>query len=132
MENNLISHKDYYRLGIDIYKILALDRSTRKVDGKTFLDQKFSEYEKLIQSSNTVNREYVFDTLSSHVPIVVENRLKRSELDIMESHSEFNINKYIDPKINMMLLRRKDTARMFYRDLPTIDSSSNDVTHISV
>jgi hypothetical protein len=69
MENDLMSHKDFYSLSIDIYKIISLDRETRKVDGKTFLDQKFSEYEKLIESCNIIDNVYVFDTLSCELPI---------------------------------------------------------------
>jgi hypothetical protein len=70
MESDLVSHKDYYRLSIDIYKVISLERHIRKVDGKTFLDQKFSEYEKLIKSSNVFDGEYVFDTIATRVPIV--------------------------------------------------------------
>jgi len=70
METDLVSHKDYYRLSIDIFKVISLERNIRKVDGKTFLDQKFSEYEKLIKSSNVFDSEYVFDTISSQVPII--------------------------------------------------------------
>jgi hypothetical protein len=70
MESDLVSHKDYYRLSIDIYKVISLERHIRKVDGKTFLDQKFSEYEKLIKSSNVFDSEYVFDTIATRVPIV--------------------------------------------------------------
>jgi hypothetical protein len=70
MESDLVSHKDYYRLSIDIYKVISLERHIRKVDGKTFLDQKFSEYEKLIKSSNVFDGEYVFDTIATRVPII--------------------------------------------------------------
>jgi hypothetical protein len=70
MESDLVSHKDYYRLSIDIYKVISLERHIRKVDGKTFLDQKFSEYEKLIKSSNVFDGEYVFDTIATRIPIV--------------------------------------------------------------
>jgi hypothetical protein len=70
MESDLVSHKDYYRLSIDIFKVISLERNIRKVDGKTFLDQKFSEYEKLIKSGNVFDSEYIFDTLSSQYPVV--------------------------------------------------------------
>lgn len=70
MESDLVSHKDYYRLSIDIFKVISLERNIRKVDGKTFLDQKFSEYEKLIKSSNVFDSEYVFDTIATRVPII--------------------------------------------------------------
>ena len=78
MENDLMSHKDFYRLNVDIYKTISLDRETRKVDGKTFLDQKFSEYEKLIESCNIIDNVYVFDTLSCELPI---KNLERINID---------------------------------------------------
>lgn len=47
METELATHKEYYRISIDIYKMISIDRKHRKVTGKDFLEEKFSEYEKI-------------------------------------------------------------------------------------
>ena len=56
MENELISHKDYYKLSLEIYKTIKIEADKRGVDGKTFLDDKFNAYEKLLQNSNDGSR----------------------------------------------------------------------------
>lgn len=70
METELSSQKDYYKLGIEIFKVLHLDRDKRMTDAKTFLDEKFSEYQKLIQSSNAIktHKNYFIDRLTPLPP----------------------------------------------------------------
>ena len=57
MEQELTTSKDFYILSIDIYKILLLHRNHRSIDGKTFLDEKYSIYCKLFEGSQLVNKE---------------------------------------------------------------------------
>ena len=63
MENELLKSKEYYLLGIDIYKVLCLERANRHLDGIAFLDEKFAIYEKLIESSNVINQK-ITDSLA--------------------------------------------------------------------
>jgi hypothetical protein len=63
MENELLKSKEYYLLGIDIYKVLSLERTNRHIDGIVFLDEKFAIYEKLIESSNIINQK-ITDSLA--------------------------------------------------------------------
>ena len=58
MENELLSHKDYYVLGLDIFKMVSLDVSRRNLDGRAYLDEKYNEYQKLMQNSNIVDIDY--------------------------------------------------------------------------
>ena len=62
MENELISHKDYYKLSLEIYKTIKIEADKRGVDGKTFLDDKFNVYEKLLQNSNDAKEYSVMQT----------------------------------------------------------------------
>ncbi len=57
MENELISSKDFYLLSVDIFKILSLERNTRMVNGKVYLDETYQTYCKLIENSNIVSKE---------------------------------------------------------------------------
>lgn len=50
-EIELISGKDFYVLATDIYKILSLDRSHRLLDANNFLNECYSRYIKLCESS---------------------------------------------------------------------------------
>jgi hypothetical protein len=57
MENELIASKDFYLLSVDIFKILSLERNTRMVNGKVYLDEMYQTYCKLIENSNIVSKE---------------------------------------------------------------------------
>lgn len=54
LENDMISQRDYYLLGIDIYKTLSLDKANRPVPAKDFLEKSYNIYTKLIESSSTL------------------------------------------------------------------------------
>jgi hypothetical protein len=52
MENELLISKDFYLLSVTIQKTIRLERRNRGVSGKSFLDDQFSTYCKLIEQSN--------------------------------------------------------------------------------
>jgi len=56
METELTASKEFYVLSTDIFKMLALDVSNRMISGKTYLDEKYSIYTKLVQNSSLVDR----------------------------------------------------------------------------
>ena len=56
MEKELIASKDFYLLSVDIFKMLYLERETRMVNGKTYLDEIYQTYCKLIENSNLVKK----------------------------------------------------------------------------
>jgi hypothetical protein len=56
MEQELNSSKDFYLLSVDIFKILSLTRENRPPNASHYLEEKYSCYTKLIESSQVVNR----------------------------------------------------------------------------
>jgi hypothetical protein len=56
MEKELIASKDFYLLSVDIFKMLYLERETRMVNGKIYLDEIYQTYCKLIENSNLVKK----------------------------------------------------------------------------
>ena len=62
MENELVSHRDYYLLSVDIYKTLALNRKHRPLPAKDFLEKCYNMYCKLIENSNALTKK-LDDTL---------------------------------------------------------------------
>lgn len=56
MENELLASKEFYLLSVDIFKILYLERETRMVNGKIYLDEKYQTYCKLIENTNLVKK----------------------------------------------------------------------------
>jgi hypothetical protein len=54
MEQEMISQREYYLLGVDIFKTLALSKQHRPVPAKEYLEKMYSDYCKLIENSNAV------------------------------------------------------------------------------
>jgi len=63
MENELNCSKDFYLLAIDIYEILSLLPTNRNIDGKTYLDEKYQIYIKLVENSALL-RKKINDSLT--------------------------------------------------------------------
>lgn len=57
MEKELLSSKNFYKLSVDIYKVLSLSMEHRVVNGNEFLNEKYSEYVQLIEESNVIAKK---------------------------------------------------------------------------
>tara|TARA_A100001035_G_scaffold179605_1_gene142812 strand:+ start:199 stop:471 length:273 start_codon:yes stop_codon:yes gene_type:complete len=57
METELLSSKEYYLLGINIFKTLQLNNDNRNVDLRAYLDESFSTYQKLIENSCVIRKK---------------------------------------------------------------------------
>ena len=69
MENELLSHKSYYKLSIDICKTISIERNKRKIDGISFHDDVYAEFLKIQQQSNVLETTYV-DVMSRPISII--------------------------------------------------------------
>lgn len=79
MENELDAHRSYYKLSIDIYKMISVERKFRKTGGKDFLEEKFGEYEKLRSKCRPEEHtELIFDLLGEMEELFVYNREDKS------------------------------------------------------
>ena len=65
MELELKQSKEYYTLAIHLFKTLALRRENRLEDGKEYLNEKYSLYIKLCESSNLLDKKMKSDLLAS-------------------------------------------------------------------
>jgi hypothetical protein len=57
MESELISQRDYYLLGVDIYKTLSLSQDHRPIPAKDYLEKCYNSYCKLMESSNALSKK---------------------------------------------------------------------------
>jgi hypothetical protein len=57
METALIAQREYYLLGVDIFKTLSLVKEHRPIPAKEYLDKQYNEYCKLIENSNTTAKK---------------------------------------------------------------------------
>jgi hypothetical protein len=86
MESELNSHKDYYHLNLDIFKVITLEPEKRNIDGKSFLDDKFSEFQKLLQNSNAIDTSLMPDLNR------IEEEIRKIDIITAESLNNHNCN----------------------------------------
>ena len=80
MESELATHKEYYRISVDIFKMISIDRQHRKVTGKDFLEEKFGEYEKIKSRSRPEEpTDLMYDVLADMEDLYLYKR--RSGMD---------------------------------------------------
>jgi hypothetical protein len=72
MEQTLISSKDFYVLSTDVFKWLSLRPEHRPVDGRTFVEEIYNRYIKLIQSSLLLKKK-MDDQLTGYKLIEIEH-----------------------------------------------------------
>ena len=78
MDAELALSRDYYSLGIEIYKCLTLSREHRASEPKSYLDDKFSQFQSLTESSALLSKKLKVDLLAL-VPDGFENRSVNSD-----------------------------------------------------
>ena len=96
LENDMISQRDYYLLGIDIFKTLSLDKTNRPIPAKDFLEKSYNIYTKLIESSSTLAKvkgdkliQIDFDTDVEN--IVLTPIPKKGRVDISPNNIDLSI-----------------------------------------
>ena len=77
LENDMISQRDYYLLGIDIYKTLNLNKKNRPVPAKDFLEKSYNIYTKLIESSSTLAK--VKGDKLIEIKVINENKINDND-----------------------------------------------------
>lgn len=81
METELITHKEYYKLSIEIYKMISIDRTYRKVSGKDFLEEKFNEYQKIKSHSRPEEpSDLVYDILADMDELFLYKRQSKNNM----------------------------------------------------
>lgn len=71
----LNTHRDYYKISVEIYKLISIERSSREISGTTFLDAKFGEYEKIKSRSYPEQHfDLVYDILADEEELIIYKR----------------------------------------------------------
>ena len=96
LENDMISQRDYYLLGIDIYKTLSLDKANRPVPAKDYLEKSYNIYTKLIESSSTLAKVKGDKLIQIDLDTDVENIVltpipKKGGVDISPNNIDLSI-----------------------------------------
>ena len=90
MTNELKMSKDFYTLSIELFKVLSLSPGDRGMNGPDFLNNKYSHYAKLVESSNLLKKKFIKDELATrHVELTEQTKKYISPFkDLEEAVSE--------------------------------------------
>ena len=72
LESSLVNQKEFYILSCDIYKYLELNRNNRIIDERTFLNDTYTRYIKLIETSYTLKKK-IDDKLQDELTLRITN-----------------------------------------------------------
>jgi uncharacterized protein YjbI with pentapeptide repeats len=112
LQVELTMSKDFYALAIDIYKVLALPNNLRGEKGISYLNKKYSLYNKLVETSDLLQKK------NKHDQLVIINA------ELMNDYSNMNSNS--DDNVEMTNINKK-------YELPVIvNSPNNKIDPISV
>ncbi len=89
-EKELALSKDYYSLGIDIFKILNTDSKNRSEDPRTYLDKRYAEYKALTESSSLLKNDLRVDCLAQ-VPEEFDNSVKPEKKRLFLNNAPHNL-----------------------------------------
>lgn len=76
--------KDYYSLGIELYKCLTLSREHRSSEPKSYLDEKYGQFQSLNETSALLSKKLKVDLLAM-VPNDFENKSVNSDTPRLNS-----------------------------------------------
>lgn len=115
-ENELQSSKDFYLLSIDIYKMLKLNQDHRPIDGKTYLEDIYNEYCKLIENSGLVHKK-LLDQLQP-----IEKQLLNLDSSNISNISNNDVENEIENNDeNLSLNIHENQENIFQNELKKID-----------
>lgn len=83
LEMALYCSKSFYILSIDIFKNLQLLPSRRHPDPKSYLEEKYNEYNKLIESSNLLDKKLIdkLIPIPTDIPITITTPSSNNSVD---------------------------------------------------
>jgi hypothetical protein len=87
MEIALSNSKEYYLISIDIFKFLNLKKEHRQIEDKVFLDDIYTSYCKLIESSALINKKMI-DNLNINKIADVISLKSNSSLDSLSESKD--------------------------------------------
>jgi hypothetical protein len=87
LESSLVNQKEFYILSCDIYKYLELNRNNRIIDERTFLNDTYTRYIKLIETSYTLKKK-IDDKLQDELTLRITNLASNPSSDLFVDTSE--------------------------------------------
>jgi len=111
MENSLVHSRDFYLLAVEIQKCLLLSNENRNGDAVTYLNFKFNDYTRLIETSNIINSEITDELTPIPIDVIIkmpyEERLRNNfiidEKQFMENYQNYEISMGVNDISNIFV-----------------------------
>lgn len=101
MTNELKMSKDFYTLGIEVFRVLSLNPKDRTMGAVEYMNSKYSHYTKLMESSNLLKKKFLKDELATrHVEEIQPLAQRFKSLRLIEEGTPTSI---IETKDDAML-----------------------------
>ena len=88
LESSLVNQKEFYILSCDVFKYLAMAKMNRITDERTFLNDTYTRYIKLVETSYTLKKK-IDDKLQDELTTKI-NVLTNVDSDVFTDSSEEN------------------------------------------
>ena len=111
MENSLVHSRDFYLLAVEIQKCLLLSDENRNGDAITYLNFKFNDYTRLIETSNILNSEITDELTPIPLDVIIkmpyDERLRNNfiidEKQFMENYQNYEISMGVNDISNIFI-----------------------------
>jgi len=104
----------FYLLSINIYKILELDEENRKCDGHVFLNETYSEYVKLLDSSNIFKTDIKKDMLIEDIkPLLKPCKVTKNNQTQTQLALSSSVNSIDEKPTSLALMNEPDMIPEF-------------------
>jgi len=116
LETDLLKHKEFHSISQQIMYLLSMDKNLRKVDGKLFLDEKLSDYRKLAESSDIIQK------FNSKPYVQAASELIKANKDVLLESGKTEVTQYLHDHWNILfhqkLFRIKKKNYSILQSLP--------------
>ena len=141
MENSLVHSRDFYLLAVEIQKCLLLSNENRNGDAVTYLNFKFNDYTRLIETSNIVNSEITDELTTIPIDVIIKmpyderirNNFMIDEKQFMENYQNYEISMGVNDISNIFVPISPNNRRSRSESMNTINHllrKNNSVTNL--
>ncbi|MDA9072758.1 hypothetical protein N9K75_02665 [bacterium] len=126
MELELKQSKEFYVLAIDLYKSLSLRRENRSDNGKEYLNEKYSQYIKMVEASNLLQGKMKADLLTTIPSSCVYDNLREInyQTSIIKRHE--NIESAVNDLDSLVNVEKDEKIESAVNDSDSLVNVEND------
>lgn len=108
LENESNMSREFYTLAVDIFKIINLPQEQRGEDGIQYLNKKYNQYIKLVETSNLLRKRYKHDQLA-----IIKKELLLLDTSSIDSYEYDTSNHSLSSQSSILSSERSRTSNRY-------------------